>query len=222
MRSTSVKIRMERRIQSQRGPLVIQIHGSNGSRSVEIIHKSRFLIGSGASQQIAANVVGIRGEIYERVDDENSRSRDEIVVNSDVVRTGVSSGRELRGRAIGNESEVDGSALDKIGRFTTGHGVSDETQVTHTDGRDDSSSEGVNVRETNREDGFGEAGLPVEDRGDLSASDAVALEIDQKHVVVKEGSGGERVTSEGSGEELRLHQTDIDISREGREVTTVG
>jgi len=221
MRSTSVKIRMERRVQRQRSPLVIQIHGSNGSSSMEIIHKSRILVGR-ARQQISTNVVGVRGEIYKRVDNENSRRGDEIVVNSNVVRTGVFSGRELRGGAVGNESEIDGSALDEVRGFTIGHGVADETQVTHTNGGDDGSFGGVDMGETNGEDGFGEVGLPVEDGGDLSASNAVALEINQKHVVVKEGSGGECVTSIGSGEELRLHQTDIDIGGEATEVTAVG
>jgi len=174
---------------------------------VEIVHKTGIRI-SGTRQQISAIVAGIHGEIHERVNDENARGVEEIVVDRDVMRTGVSRGGELRSRTVGNGSEIDSGALDEVGGDAVGHRITDEAQMLHADRGDDRSLPGVNVGKTDGEDDAGEVDAPVEDGGDARAGGAG--EVDQEEIVVQKGSGDECVSSEGSGEELGDHQTDVD------------
>jgi len=226
VRSSSVEVRNPSGIQSQLGPVRVDTNRCRSSGTVEVVHETGSLIGGGASQQVAADVARVDGEIHERVDDDDSVcSEDELFVfEGDVVGSGVSSGGELRSSAIADGTEIDAVALDEVGGSSVGQRVTDEAQVTHAYRSDDSLRPGVDLGNTDGQDEAREVGRPIEDGRDLSASGASgsASEIDQEQVVVQEGSGSECVASEGSREELGNHQTDIDVDGERSEISGVG
>jgi len=222
MGSATTQVRSEGSIQSQLSPVIVDEGRMSRPATVEVVHETRGLIGCGASQQISADVSVVHREIDERV--ENHRSEVSSGLDSDVVRTRVTTSRELRSCAIVDGTEIDAVALVEVLGLTAIDTVTDETEVLHANGRQNSIVSSLDVRKTNRQDGSREVNAPVVGSFDLSAMGiaSVTVKINQEEIVVKESSRNESVSSSGSGEELGLHQTDVNIDGEGTKVAAVG
>jgi len=213
---------MERSVKGQLGPVVIDKNRSSSPGAVEVVHEPRILVGGGASQQITANVAIINGEIDEGIDDD--RSGTSTFVNGEVVSSGVTSGRELRGCAVVDRTKIDARSLAEVTGLTAFETVTDESKVPHANRRDDSAVVTIDMRDTNRQNGTGEVSGPIVDgtHGVATSGSRGTLEIDQEEVVVQESTRNKSVTTSGLREELRLHQTDVDVDGEGTKVSAVG
>jgi hypothetical protein len=223
VRSAATEIGRKGSVQSQRGPIFVHVDNGEGAGTVEVVHETGGLIDSvTARQEISAVVARVDGEVDEGVDDDDSGSGEERIVDGDVVAARVSLGGELSGGAIRNAAKIDACLLLEVdGLAVAIIVVGKETEVLHAHSGDDGFAENVDLREADGEDGAREVRAPIEDRGDASGATR-ASQVNQEEVVVQEGSRGESIATEGSREELGNHQTNVDVNGEGTEVSTVG